>query len=66
MRRIGRRYPKVLNQSTALARDEITGEGLFKGKTAEDNRRHELEQQIKIWEALKEKLDDNSTSEYGN
>ncbi|GAB4375251.1 MAG: hypothetical protein Kow00121_20780 [Elainellaceae cyanobacterium] len=45
-----------MSQHIALAKDEVAGKGLFKGKRAEGDRYQELEQQIKIWEALREKL----------
>jgi len=50
------RYPKVLNQQIALARDELAGQGVYEGRNAEGNRRQELERQIEIWEVLQTKL----------
>jgi hypothetical protein len=45
-----------LGQQIELAKDELAGQGLYEGKKAEGDRRHELEQQIRIWAALLEKL----------
>jgi len=36
----------------------LAGEGLFEGKRVEGDRRQKLEQQIKGWETLHEKLQD--------
>jgi hypothetical protein len=55
-RRIGRNYRKVLSQHIALARDELAGLGLYQQRKAEGDRRQQLEQQIKVWEVLLEKL----------
>lgn len=46
----------MLGQQIALAEDELTGQGLYEGNSAVDERRLKLEQQIKVWQALQEKL----------
>jgi hypothetical protein len=48
----------VLGQQIALANDELAGQGLYEGKKAEGDRRQELEQRLKVWEALQAKLDE--------
>jgi hypothetical protein len=55
-RRIGRNYRKVLSQQIALARDELTGQGLYQQRKAEGDRSQELEQQIETWKELLQKL----------
>ena len=58
LRRIGSSYRKVLSQQITLARDELTGKGLYQQRKAEGDHRQKLEQQIEVWEVLLKKLND--------
>jgi hypothetical protein len=56
LRRNSRSYPKVVTQQIALARDELAGQGLYERTEISAERYRELEQHVRIWEALLDKL----------